>query len=410
MFTATLPFSFYLAIPHHPTKLLVAVGGALMFFGLLNRNKIYIGDRVIVVILLTQIIYSFIAALLHEFFFLGLETVYINMAIQYMAIIIVYLYTNTFYSILKIGKSTVYIMVIMGVMGSLAFFLGAAGLLRVTSDWDTFDGSTGMNWILTFSKNAYFSSNAVIIRIAGFFDEPGTFAFYLTFALLTNKLYHYSKKMEILLIISGLFTLSLAFYITLVFYFLLFYGNIRYFKEMILSATVILTVVLYINSAQDKSAINYFIYRETIGRLQPASEGSDKIMIGDNRSDLFRDSWSAFKRSPIIGHGMLSQSNPQSEFYNRFLGANLFSPLAQHGLLGTMFFFMHYFYFSFIVLIRQKRLERNSFAAWVIVTVNLFQRPIVFGGIYAYFVIIILIEATKDWIAVSKLPDKRLAR
>jgi len=402
VFTATVPFVFYLAIPNLPGKLIVAVGIALMSCGFIIREKITTGDPIIVTILMIQIIYSFIATFLHELFFLGLETLYINMAIQHIAVMIVYLYIKSFYSVLKVGKSTVYIMAIMGILGVLAFFLGVAGLLSVKSYWVREDDSVGFNFMLTFSNTVDFLGDALIIRIAGFFDEPGTFAFYITFALLTNKLYKYSKKLEILLILTGLFTLSLAFYITLVFYFVLFYRSIRHFKKILLAILSILAVAYYIDASQNESEINSIIYIRTIGRLQLESSGSGKVITGDNRSYLIINTLDAFIKSPIIGHGFSSQNNPRSEFYNIALGANLLTPLALHGLLGTIFLFMHYFYFSFIVLIRQKRIERNSFAAWVIVTINLFQRPNVFGGLYAYFVIIILIEATKDWIATHR--------
>ena len=66
-----------------------------------------------------------------------------------------------------------------------------------------------------------------ILRIAGFFDEPGTMAFFLVFALLINKVVFNSKKNEILILISGFFTFSLAFYIIGFFYLLFFYFNFK---------------------------------------------------------------------------------------------------------------------------------------------------------------------------------------
>jgi len=400
LFTSTAPFVFYLAIPNHPYKFLVAAGIVIIALSCLLRMKINTGDPVIVSIIMIQICYSFVAALLHELFFLGFETLYINMAMQFVAVLIVYLYINSFFSIHKVAKSTVYVMGIMGIMGALAFVLSAMGLLGVMSEFKHLDDSEGLNFILTFSKGALFFRDAVFIRVAGFFDEPGTFAYFITFALLTNRLYDYSGKLEWMLILTGLFTFSLAFYITLVFYFILYYGRIMYFNRLFIVILSVFTIGWYVAAYSEKSDINNMIYYQTIGRLQIEQSGSDKIIAGDNRSDLFVDSWHAFSKSPVIGHGFSAQKNPQSEYYGVFLGANLLTPLVIHGVLGTTIIFAQYFYFSYLVLFRRKNIYRYSFAAWAIVTLNLFQRPDIFGGLYGYLVVIILIEVCKSRLAI----------
>ena len=59
----------------------------------------------------------------------------------------------------------------------------------------------------------------MLTRVNGFFDEPGAFAFWGMFALLFNKLMFDNKKLEIIIMVSLLFTFSAAYFVLLPIYF-----------------------------------------------------------------------------------------------------------------------------------------------------------------------------------------------
>jgi len=60
---------------------------------------------------------------------------------------------------------------------------------------------------LAYTNVFYQIGNVKLIRVAGFYNEPGTFAFYTTFALLIARIFGMAKWKEILLIIFGLTSL-----------------------------------------------------------------------------------------------------------------------------------------------------------------------------------------------------------
>lgn len=395
LFTATGPFLFFKAIPGHPNKYLVAAGLVIMSVMLFLRQKVNLGDRIIPVILFVQACYCLLATLLHELFFLGMEEGYAKWFMQFISVAIVYLYIQSFFCIHKVSKSSIYMIASMGIMGGSVFFLGLFGLISPFTTFEKMGGGVVYNFLLTFSNSVSFMNDFTIVRVAGFFDEPGTFAYYITFALLTNKLYSYSKRLEWILVVTGLFTLSLAFIITLMFYYFIFYNPVRSLKSLSMFSLLVLIIMLcsaYSDSVD--SEIGHFIHKQTIGRLYAAEE-SDMLFVGDNRSGLLKESWVAFAESPFIGHGESLSDNISSKYYNINIGANLFSPLAKHGIIGTLIFFSAFIYWGYLIFVHPPKRDRVAVGAWVIVFINFIQRPEVTGGLYGYFAVIFLVEATR---------------
>jgi hypothetical protein len=362
------------------------------------RQKVKLGDRIILSILLIQAVYCLIAMCLHGFFFLGMDYKYFNLSIQFVAVAIVYIYIQTFFCIHKVAKSSVYVMALMGVMGAIAFFLGIFGLIGPFTTDGTLgvDGRAISNFFFTYSTSIMTMPSFTFIRVAGFFDEPGTFAYYITFALLTNKLYSYSKSLEWVLIVTGLFTFSLAFIITLMFYYFIFYNPFRSFKTLFIFIVPFAFIVLFLAYGdRSESEIGQMIHKTTIGRLYTDEKASGQLFVGDNRSELFGISWNAFTDSPLIGHGESVNENVRSKYYDARLGANLFYPLAIHGILGAPILFLAYIYLTYLVFVHPRKRDRVAMGAWLIMFINFLQRPSVHGGLYGYFAIIFLIEATK---------------
>lgn len=387
LFTATAPFYFHLAIPFHPYKWLVFLGLLFMVVRLFKNKSFNIGNRQIVVILLIQMTYSLAAALLHETF-LGVDLIYINLALQLLAVLIVYTYINTFFNVDKVAISVLYVIAVIGVLGGGAFALGIAGILKPVN---TFPPDTNLytNFVLTFSNTYYEIGNVVFMRTAGFFDEPGAFAYFITMSLLVNKLYGYSKKIELLLIFVGFITFSLAFYISMFLYFIVFYFRRRNAVLVIFVVTLVALLVLLVDRFKDENEIVNVVYELTIKRFTPAK---DKIIEGNNRAQKYIWSKEAFVKSPLIGHGISAYSNPDSEFHGK-LCCNILDPLATHGVLGTFIFYLLFMYW-FLIIITHSKLDLVALGAFLIVVANFFQRPGFHGGLFGYFIYIFLVEAT----------------
>lgn len=391
LFFSTQPFVFVQAILYYSDKIFIAIGMFIIGLLLLFKRKISLGNENIILILCVQIIGFLLLAIFHQFK-LGFEFGYIGRILENITILFLYIYIINFFSIDKLSETYINIMIILGLLGFIIFIFGLFGIISPVSFFENPDGRTASNFILTFSNAVYQIRDFLIIRIASFFDEPGTFAFYLTFALLLNKIRNFSVKKEFFLIFFGLFTLSLAYYITIFLYIILFY--IRDFKKIfILTFITIIFITLIFVGSNYNPQLNA-IRERTIGRLEPTNSDSKRLFKGDNRSDLMLRAFEAFIEAPLIGQGPNYRDNPQNKYYNVFLGANLFSPLAIHGIIGTIIIFLLFFYWTFLVFFKKRKSNWILISSWIIIFINFFQRPTVRGGFLGYFVFIFLVHET----------------
>ena len=131
LFTSAAPFTFIFAVPNHPHKILIAGGLALTSFLLVIKGRIFLPNRTMVGILIAQaFFFVFPLSFLHGEFHQGS---YITISIQYIAILLLYIYVYNFYSIHKMAKSFIYVITLMAIMGTAAFFLGIVGAIDIFS-------------------------------------------------------------------------------------------------------------------------------------------------------------------------------------------------------------------------------------------------------------------------------------
>lgn len=138
------------------------------------------------------------------------------------------------------------------------------------------------------------SSSISLVRLCGICNEPGYFGTICALILCASSL-NLKKKSNIIILIAGFLTFSLAFIITLVIYLLL-----KYLKDV---RTVILTVLLtcfYLfllpNIYTGNPTIDRFIQRMTI---------TDEGLAGDNRTtdELEYVLNDVVKNKPLFGYG-----------------------------------------------------------------------------------------------------------
>lgn len=240
-------------------------------------------------------------------------------------------------------------------MGLLGFVLVICGVLKPIFEFVEMDSRTGYFFGL-FTTNTYF---LYFVRIAGFFDEPGTLACWGIFALLFNKLFFDNKKVEILLCVGLFTTISLAYFIQLIAYLILFYQSS---KKKILSYIIACIGLLCLFST-----ISDEINDATFGRMQ--YDKSTGTIEGDNRSDLVENAKVVFRSYPIFGAGARNLVKIGKK-KGVFMGANAYTNLATDGVVGSIIMLVPLLY-----LYHLRKYWKELGYAVVVIAVGLLQRP-----------------------------------
>ena len=215
------------------------------------------------------------------------------------------------------------------------------------------------------------SSSISLVRLCGICNEPGYFGTICALILCASSL-NLKKKSNIIILIAGFLTFSLAFIITLVIYLLL-----KYLKDV---RKVILTVLLtcfYLfllpNIYTGNPTIDRFIQRMTI---------TDEGLAGDNRTTdeleyVFDD---VVKNKPLFGYGnnyIKSKNLKGSLSYKTYI--------IQYGFVGCILLWG-----SLLLAALYKNKNYLSIIYIIAFFVNIYQRPnimtlqyqiLLFGGL-----------------------------
>lgn len=372
--TSTAPFIFY-SWPGHPYKKLTFICLCLMVIQIISSfNKRVYGIPLIVLILI-QIFYYLLATLYHK------DITLLNLCIQLISLFIIIIYIRSFISFELYVKSYIYIILAMGIGGMISFFLhftiGISPLFTV--DYS----ASGTSYFLGLTTtNVYYNVAGIrMIRYSGFFDEPGTFGMYSIFAILLNKVFFNNKKIEIYLIIVSLFTFSVAFIITIFVYFLFFYINRNNIKYLFIFAILIASTYFLLNNNIDNPTIKQ-LYTISFARF---IENEDGVMAGNNRIDRMDEDKAVFQNSPILGVGSAE---------NEVRGANIYSILAQHGIIGSIFYYIFIIYLLFLIInLKQSRLFYLKI--FFIILLSFYHRPEL-SSVFSLLIFISLIYHIKN--------------
>ena len=366
--TSAGPFMF-ISFPWHPQKLLT-IGGLVVMMGaiLITKRPILLKNKQIYFILLIQTCFMIFASIYHD------DPSYRALFLQLLGILVTLMFVQNRIGMEQLASSLLVVTIIMCMGGALAFVLTALGIIEQYSIVPRFGRPGGYiyNYILTFSNSVYFYSGYQVIRIAGYFDEPGTMAFYVVHALLLNKLYKNNRRFELILLISGLFTLSLAYYFSIASYLLLF--NVK--LQRIRSLVVLVFAMFILNSVSVNffKKVDIFSYiSDAIGaRIELSGEDSNKIFKGDTRTGSMIRDYPLFKEKPLLGRGNTEGSNSPT----------IMGFLVNDGLIGFGFIFMlPLFLMSKSIYSYKNRSYFNSVVIRItlLLFMNYIQRPFVTG-------------------------------
>ena len=361
--TSTAPFIFF-RWPGHPYKILTFISLLIMCLHLVFKNKLFIDKRLLFVISI-QISYYIVLSLFYN------DISNINLAVQLISLYISIVFILNFGGPQIFANSFVLVILYMGLGGTSSFFyhllFGIEPFFRVEygNDVSYFLGLTTSNVFINIG-------DLRVIRYAGFFDEPGTYGLFASFALILNRIYIKSNKYDFFIIVFGIFTFSLAFYVASFLYLLFFYFHFKTLKYLLLSFFFISIMYTFITLNNTESYLK--LYEISIGRLEDSQNG----LSTSNRGGLMDFDLSSFLNNPIFGVGP-----------KKFVaGANIFAVPAKYGIIGMLFFYS-FLIWIFILLI----VKNFSFFYLKLVTIlllSLFHRPelsSVFTLIFLYLVI-----------------------
>lgn len=388
------PFSIAQAF-NLPAKLIMSCGTLILILGLLSRIKDIKLSPTMFFIFLFQMLAAFIYIFIHK------DTAYINLLFQILVPLIICMYFLLFLNVDILSNSLIKITLVMGVLSAICFLLCIVVNLPYYSVFQNPDGRNSYNFIISFTNTLIDFGFSKFIRPAGFFDEPGTLAFYIVISILLNDLTIKNTKVQSVLMIVGLFTFSIAFYLILFLYALLYMSRKNLFKVFI-SCLIIAIISVYSYTQLDKQYQD-IIYGSSIGRLEsiinPKSVPTN--FQADNRSDLISTAKEAIVDSPLIGQGISYASNKDSKFYGTFMSANFLGIFGVHGIIGGLIFSLHVFYYVYICFKKKNWLTIPQ-KSCLIYLVLILQRPDYIGGVLTYVTVCLLTLTSLNFKNVTK--------
>jgi hypothetical protein len=315
----------------------------------------------------------------HQAFGYEFDSGYFNVAFQVLAATAIFVILASSQTVRLFASFWVNLHLVIGALGLLVFI---GGLTINLQPLGTFSDRPYYDFGLAYSNVFYQVGGLNLIRIAGFYDEPGTFAFYITSALILGRLFDLPRWKELALLAFGLTTLSMAFFIVAIFWLTLTLNRRRVLY--LLAAVGILSMGI----TQIDPEMREQLAHVTVDRFS-VSEADERLVRGDNRTAIMRENFVAFMDAPFFGHGLHYQYHVDHLYHNSFI-ANPVAPFATHGLFGAIVFNFHVL-ILFLTLLTTNRLgRRNQALVLVVLLLTLAQRPTTINGLgYLLFIIMI---------------------
>ncbi len=257
---------------------------------------------------------------------------------------------------------------VIGIFCYLWYLLKIPGLYNVV---DYYTGPGSGAYYIDF-KLCYLFSEGSTLRLCGFFNEPGYFGTIIALVLCAEQ-FDLRKYGNLILLISGIMSLSVAFFFICVIYFILImYKRPKIFILLLFLAMIyfiVLPIVATMGSGQIATLAQRMIITEQgISATQRSNNVIDLAVI-----DMLSNGHALFG----YGYGYMSTLNFSGNI------STFKTYLINFGFLG----FAAIYGTPFLILLRKSR--KNAFAIILIICVfvSVYQRPDIFT--YPYMVILL---------------------
>jgi hypothetical protein len=218
-----------------------------------------------------------------------------------------------------------------------------------------------------------------LMRTCGYFDEPGTFAFYIMLSLIAYQIF-FSQKiknkiLEINLLIAGITTFSLAFYIFLVLYLLFFYSGYFVIKAIkfltknkiqIFYTLLMISLGFFLYLILTNEILFLYLKEKIFERLELT--GDEQVFSGNNRARSFNIGLPLFLDNIWLGWGI----GYVKAYFKGFDGSSIMGALVSYGLLGCIIIYWIFVWVTFKLL---WTLKIKFVGVGLIFLLNFIQRP-----------------------------------
>lgn len=252
------------------------------------------------------------------------------------------------------------------IISSIGIVLYVSYVLNLKIPYTIVRRDDGLEWI-NYRICYLMKQSPTMVRFNGTFEEPGWFGTWAAFFLCADDL-NFRKKGNIILLISGLLTYSLAFILLLVIYYVL--KNLSDWKRWI---WLVLLVAFYLFVIPHIKTGN-----EAVDRVLERLAISDGGLAGDNRTGpLFAKVWEETVHSSKI---VLGQGAGYAQFFGTGEGeglASIKSNIVDFGVIGTVIIYLPLFIAS---INKAKKFGNKTMLRYIIISyVSLYQRPYLFS-------------------------------
>jgi hypothetical protein len=290
-----------------------------------------------------------------------------------LALVFIFVLINTIDGILWIKYFTFFnvIIIVLMITGMILF---SFGLMSNYSQFTTGSGTVINNYGFFLAKDVSWA-NLGFVRSGGYYDEPGSLAYIVSFLLLLNKKYFNYKFIEVFLLIFPLFSGSLAHIVTCILYLLLFSLKKRNLGNFIVTIFLLMCCVLILNLYKDKNDNLNMFYKQTIERVENIISTGEDNGSRDGGYSLGPEIFNRYNTG--ISPGDVKNKYPD------FVHETFWGPILYYGIFGYPFYIMIY---VFIFFDRLNRKDTLSIKFLILIIANLLQRPY-----YQYPILMILL-------------------
>jgi len=386
--TSSAPFIFYLW-PFHPHKILIFTGLVIFILMITKIPKLSKFDVGLLGVIFIQILYLTFCLVYRN------DSSYINIVIQLVSLVITIQFILDHIGFSAFVKSYINIILIMGIGGVITFFVHYfVGIHPIFSVYYTDLKAT--HFLGLTSTNVFIDGDFRFMRFAGFFDEPGRYALFSILAIILNKVYFNNRRVELLLILVTIFSFSFAGYVNLIVYYLFFMlkkSNLKYF---IVSLLIVFAAVFYLNTSNNPSL--KLVKKYTIERFALDDSGQ---LSNNNRTEHEEYNKIIFQKYPLLG---------STKKENKVRGSNLYAIIAEHGVIGSFFYYLFLVYMIIISLKLDRRIRFILIKIIMLILLNVYHRPEL-GGLLMNLIFVSIILHYKYYLKQinnSLLDKKRL--
>jgi hypothetical protein len=327
---------------------------AFSLFYLANKKKIKVFKNDVLAIWISQIAFWVFLSIYHS------DTSYITrIVLLIVTILLLYCVFIKEKSFIPLVKVLNYIIFIQAILAAIGFFLVLLGVLQPFFYFENVDMRQGECYLLTCT-NAHVVN---FIRVAGYFDEPGAFAFWGVFSLIFNKLFVDNKRIEVGLMVCLLFTFSLAYILELALY-LLFLGRGNFKRIGIGIIVVVLSAIFIANvDSSSKEILDRLVFERVESNINDENE----------RNAMAERARKHFVSEPIFGKGAKRLEEIE------YVGDNPYEILAKDGFVG-------YFITYLPLIVAFFKGGRKEKLASIILFVDYQQRPFHISPIHFLYI------------------------